>query len=123
MGSSQVDFSRVPDRSKNPDATTRTGPTISVDTAYVAFRTQPHGDQGFHNNPDGGYFETAARADQFSPQRPGVPGSWVILEQYKGRDQALAGHGRWAAQLREQGLPTKDTFGRALEPDGTPVSS
>jgi hypothetical protein len=79
MKSKQVDFSRVP----------HNGGTVSVDTSHIQSDTYS-------------YYETAARKDE---------GKWVhreywqILDQYKGRDEALVGHRKWANQIRESGLP------------------
>lgn len=94
----RVDFSRVPDRSQNPDATTRTGPTISIDTSYVT-------------GPGHSYFETAARRDGKTPAQCG---QWVVVGHYPTRDMALAGHKRWADCIRANGLPSADVFGNSV---------
>jgi len=83
MKSRQVDFSRV--RSAHG--------SVSVDTSYI------EGDAR-----DGGkwaYFETAAKDDtkQFVQRR-----HWSVLEQYNTKDQALAGHQRWAKKILETSL-------------------
>jgi hypothetical protein len=80
MKSARTAFSSIP----------HGGETICVDTCYVI--------------PDEGraFFETAARWDRspFIESRP-----WHIFERYRRRDQALAGHRRWAQKVREDGLP------------------
>ncbi len=115
-------MSRVPDVNRAGEATHRSAPTITVDTSYVAFRSPVHsnGDgSDFNADPQGGYFETAARVDRVRYRA--IPGPWVILGQYRTREQALAGHAQWRDRVREFGLPTRDMWDNEVDVFGSNV--